>query len=128
MLSSPTSSGSAFSFDCHSSFINGFAGLKEGLLALQKWAVGLLAQHRTADSSVLASLSSPHVATLSTHLLPVSGHWKEDFFFFFSPFLTFLVGSNWGDLGGELAFLPCLNVGKGRLACVQKIWSAYLAE
>lgn len=81
----PTSSGSAGSFDCNSSFINGFAGLKRGVLVLQKWAVALLAQYRTADSSVLASLASPHVATLCPRLLPVSEHWEEDLFFLYSP-------------------------------------------
>lgn len=32
--------------------------------------------------------------TLPAHLLPVPGHWKENFPLF-SPFLTFLVASTW---------------------------------
>jgi len=107
MLRIPTSSGSACAFECNHSFINDF-GLKGGVLVLQKWAVAVLAQYRTAGSSVLASLASSCMATLCPHLQPLSGHWKEELLQFFlyyphlSPSLCIQPGGTWWRTGSSL--------------------------
>lgn len=73
----PTSPGSAHSFSVEV-LLMAFLGWQEGCCPFRNGWSPFSAQCRTADGPALAS-----PATLCPFVLPVSGHWEEDFLGYF---------------------------------------------